>query len=108
MEQDIGQDLDTSCPESQGRHGENLESHMMKTGCLNLDLGLPVSTKEGSGVNDSLEEGADMTKAVVSKEKKPPMCVKSSNLETQISTRSKTMFSSAGLSIRVSWIADVL
>ena len=73
-----------------------------------LDLGLLVSIEEGSGVDHSLEEGADTTKAVMNREKRPPTYVRSSNLETQISTRSKTMFSSAELSIRVSWIADVL
>ena len=108
MEQDTGLDPDPSRPESQGSHHENSESHLMKIDGFNLDLGLRVCTGEGSGVVHSLEKVSNMTKAVVSKEKKLPTCVRSSNLETQISTRPKTMFSSAELSIRVLWIADVL
>ena len=107
MEQDTGQDPDPSRPESQGSHRKNLESHVMVTGGLDLDPGWQVSIKEGSEFVHSLEEGADTTKAVVNREKRPPTYAKSSNSETQISTRSKTIFSSAELSMRVSLIADV-
>ena len=82
MEQDIRQDPDPSRPENQENHRDNLDSHVMKKGNFDLDLGLQVSTGEGTGAIHSLEEGANTTKALVSKEKKPPMCVRSFNLET--------------------------
>ena len=87
MEWDIEQNLDPSLPESHMSRRESLESHLMKTGGFDLDPGLHVSIEDGSGVDHSLEEGVNMTKVVVSREKRPPMSVRSSNLEIQTSTR---------------------
>ena len=64
-----------------------VQSHVMKTRGFDLDPGLQVSIEDGLGVNHSLVEGVDMTKVVVSREKRPPMSVRSSNLEIQTSTR---------------------
>ena len=75
MDQDIKQDPDPSCLENQENHHKNSETHVKKRGNLDLGLGLQVSTGEGSEANHSLEDGADMTKTVVSKEKKPTTCV---------------------------------
>ena len=54
------------------------------------DLGQQVGIKDGSGVDLSLEEGADMNTIDASRENRPLMSVKSSNLEIQISTRTRT------------------
>ena len=79
MKQDTEQYLDPSLCESHRTHPKSSKSHMMKTAGFGLDPGLQVSIEDSSGVNHSLEEGVDMTKVVVSREKRPPMPVRSSN-----------------------------
>ena len=101
IEQDTEQNLDPSLIESHESRRESLESHMMMTGGFDQDLDLQASMEDSSGVDLSLEEEIDMTKVVMSREKRPPMSVKSSNSEIQISIRQRTMFISLELSTRV-------
>ena len=81
MEWNIEHDLDPSLLESHLSHRESLERPVMKTGGFNLDPGPQVSIKDGLGVDHILEGGVDMTKVVVSREKRPPMSVRSFNSE---------------------------
>ena len=108
MQQNKEQDLDPSLLESQGSHHESSKSHITETRGFDLDPGLQVSIEDGLGVNHSLEGGVDMTKVVVSREKRPHMSVRSSNLEIQISTIQRTLFISLELLTRVWWIVDFL
>ena len=80
MEQDKEQGLSPSL----------LESHVMMTGGFDPDLGQQVSIEDGSGVDLSQEEGVDMTTVDTSREKRPLMSVRSSNLEIQRSTTPRT------------------
>ena len=108
MEWDTEQHLNHSLLKSHESCCKSLESHLMMTRGFDQDLDLQVSIKKGSGVDTSLEEGVNMTKVVVSRDKRPPMSVRSSNSEIQTSTRQIKMFISLELSTRVWWIVDVL
>ena len=83
MEQDSEEDLSLVLSESP-------ESLVVMIESSDLDLGLLVSIEEGSGVALSLEEGVDMTTDGVSRERRPLMSARSSNLEIQRSTTMRT------------------
>ena len=79
----------------------------MTLGGSDPDRGLQVSTEDASGVDLSLEEGVVMTKVVASRERRPPMSVRSFNSEIQTSTSLRTMSTSPELPTRVWWTVGV-
>ena len=83
MEQDTGEDLSPLLLESP-------ESLVVMIESSDPDQGLQVSIEDGSGVDLSQEEGVDMTTVDASRERRPLMSVRSSNLEIQRSTTTRT------------------
>ena len=70
---------------------ESLESLVVMIESSDPDPpGLQGSIEDGSGVDLSQEEGVDMTTVDTSREKRPLMAVRSSNLEIQRSTTKRT------------------
>ena len=69
---------------------ESPESLVVMIESSDPDPGLQVSIEDGSGVDLSQEEGVDMTTVDTSREKRPLMSVRSSNLEIQRSTTTRT------------------
>ena len=107
MDQDTGQDLDPSLLETHGSRRESPESLVMTLGGSDPGHGPQVSTEDGSEVDLSPEEGVVMTKVAVSRERRPPMSVRSSNSEIQTSTSLRTMSTSLAPPTRVWWTVDV-
>ena len=108
MDQDIKQDPAPLCPKNQENNHVNPETHVKMRGGLDLGLGQQANTREGSEAVHNPEGEADMIKTGRSKDKRPLMCVRSFNLETQISTRPRTMSSVMKQQTKVLWIVDVL
>ena len=82
MNQDIKQDPAHLCPENLENKDVNLETHVKRRGDPDLGLSLQVKTGKSTEAIHNPEGESDTIKIGRSKEKKPPFCVRSFNLET--------------------------
>ena len=91
---------------SHGSRRESPEGREMMLGGSDPGSGLQVTIEDGSEVDLHLEEGGAVNTVGGSIERRPPMSVRSFNLEIQTSTRLRTMSTSQAPPTRVWWIVD--
>ena len=107
MDQGTDQDLDPSRLEIHGSRHESPGSQGMTLGGSDPGHGLQVSIEDDSEVDLSLEEGVDMIKVAMRRERRLPMSVRSSNSEIQTSISMRTMSTSLAPPTKVWWTVDV-